>query len=461
VAATIIAVQVLGQVALHFELSIAQLLISLGVCAATEVTWTAISRREIAWPASALLTGNGIALILRVAGTQHGQWWSLKGALLFAVVGVGAVLSKYLLAWKRRPIFNPSNIALVAVFLVVGSRTANPQDLWWGPSSLGLWATYAVILVGGISLGIRLRLLPMALAFWLAFSGAIGATAASGHCMTARWQIGPVCGYSFWRVVVTSPEVLIFLLFMITDPRTIPDSGVGRVWFAICVAFLAALLVAPARSEFSTKVGILVALTLACAMRAAVQAGLFRRLSIALADPLGLVRHHAPVIGVALAAYALSLVAIGHSFRPAAVPALTVAERTSGALPPISYGSLVHTEDPSLSAPVAREMVGSLLVDLATENDALRARNPALAESAATGEELGRLKSAIERAPARSPGVVSGNSVRTATFVLVRGSDPQAPPSLAIRVTGAVNDLAYNRVFELSLVGSRYLISNS
>ena len=29
------------------------------------------------WPASAMLTGNGVAFILRVPGTRHGDWWSL------------------------------------------------------------------------------------------------------------------------------------------------------------------------------------------------------------------------------------------------------------------------------------------------------------------------------------------------------------------------------------------------
>ena len=39
--------------------------------------------------------------------------------------------------------------------------------------------------------------------------------------MTANWSFAPVCGSDFWRVIVTSPEVLIFLFFMITDPKTV------------------------------------------------------------------------------------------------------------------------------------------------------------------------------------------------------------------------------------------------
>jgi hypothetical protein len=40
--------------------------------------------------------------------------------------------------------------------------------------------------------------------------------------MTARWHVGPITDAYFWWVLVTSPEILVFLFFMITDPKTIP-----------------------------------------------------------------------------------------------------------------------------------------------------------------------------------------------------------------------------------------------
>ena len=54
--------------------------------------------------------------------------------------------------------------------------------------------------------------------------------------MTANWAFTPVCGIDFWRVIVTSPEVLIFLFFMITDPKTTPTGQVGRIVFGVLVA---------------------------------------------------------------------------------------------------------------------------------------------------------------------------------------------------------------------------------
>ena len=45
--------------------------------------------------------------------------------------------------------------------------------------------------------------------------------------MTAAWHLGPITGWELWRVLVTSPEILVFLFFMITDPRTIPATPRG------------------------------------------------------------------------------------------------------------------------------------------------------------------------------------------------------------------------------------------
>ena len=90
-AAVIISLQVLGQVAFDFRLSIAQILISLLVCAVLEVGIAFSRQHVLMWPASALLTGNGVAFVLRVPGTQHGDWWSLNGWWIFA--GTAAVLA--------------------------------------------------------------------------------------------------------------------------------------------------------------------------------------------------------------------------------------------------------------------------------------------------------------------------------------------------------------------------------
>ena len=119
-AAVIISLQVLGQVAFEFRLSIAQILVAVLTCGVLEVGIALWRQRVILWPASALLTGNGVAFILRVPGTEHGDWWSLHGGWIFAGTAAVGLLSKYVIRLRGRHLFNPSNFGLVVCFLLLG-----------------------------------------------------------------------------------------------------------------------------------------------------------------------------------------------------------------------------------------------------------------------------------------------------------------------------------------------------
>ena len=119
-ATVIISLQVLGQVAFEFRLSIPQIFASILTCVVLEVGITFWQKRVILWPASAMLTGNGIAFILRVPGTQHGDWWSFHGVWIYIGVAAVSLLSKYLIRFRGRHIFNHSNFGLVLCFLLLG-----------------------------------------------------------------------------------------------------------------------------------------------------------------------------------------------------------------------------------------------------------------------------------------------------------------------------------------------------
>jgi hypothetical protein len=92
------------------------------------------------------------------------------------------------------------------------------------------------------------------------------------HCMVASWHLSPLCGTPLWEILVTSPEILIFALFMIPDPRTVPDGKVARIVFGVMVALFAVLLLGPTTLEFWTKTAILASLVIACALRFALTA---------------------------------------------------------------------------------------------------------------------------------------------------------------------------------------------
>src|SRR2546429_157450 len=99
---------------------------------------TTVAQRLQAWTKrnpwfSAILTGNSTAFILRANGTRAGDWWSLNGVEWFALAALIGILSKYAIRIGDRHLFNPSNLGLVTVLLVVGARHVFPQYLYWGP----------------------------------------------------------------------------------------------------------------------------------------------------------------------------------------------------------------------------------------------------------------------------------------------------------------------------------------
>ena len=121
VAAVIITIHVLGQVALGFRVTVPQILAAILACAVIEVALTFRQSRAFVWPASAMLTGSGVALILRVVGTPANEPWSTYAWQWFAVIAGLSLLSKYVIRFRGTHIFNPSNIGLVVAFLALGA----------------------------------------------------------------------------------------------------------------------------------------------------------------------------------------------------------------------------------------------------------------------------------------------------------------------------------------------------
>jgi hypothetical protein len=264
-ALVITGLQVLGQTVLRFKLSIAQILVSIAVCALVEVGITYWRQGAIVWPASAVLTGNSTAFILRANGTQPGDWWSLNGVEWFILAALVGILSKYVVRIGGRHLYNPSNLGLVLVLLIVGARHVFPQYLWWGPISPAVILALLVILAGAIWVLRPLRMWPMVGAFLATFAVLVAANAALGRCFLAVWHSGPVCGTDYWLNLVTSPELLVFVFFMISDPRTAPRLPIARVTYGAAIAVVAAGLIWLQPSEFGIKVALLAGLTVVCA----------------------------------------------------------------------------------------------------------------------------------------------------------------------------------------------------
>lgn len=266
VAAVLLTVQVLGQTVLGFKLSIAQILVTIGVCALVDTTVTLWRDQALVWPASAMLTGNSIALLLRATGTQHGDWWSLHGIEFFILAALVSLAAKYFVRPTGRHIFNPSNVGLVWVLLVVGPAGVFPQYLWWGPLSLPVGVTVAVIVCGGVWVLRPLGLLPMTASFLATLGVLVAAFAVAGNSFWALWSPEPISGLFYWTTIVLSPETLIFVFFMMSDPVTAPKSPPGRIVFGVITALLAAGLLSFQPTEFGVKLAILSSLTVTCAL---------------------------------------------------------------------------------------------------------------------------------------------------------------------------------------------------
>lgn len=264
--ATLAVLTVFGLTILRFQVSIPQILVCILSCALIEFAITLIRQKAIVWPASAIQTGVSVAFIFRIAGTQHGDLWTLSGAGILALVASGSLLSKYLVKLNGRHVFNPSNIGLVWGLLLIGPSHVFTEHLWWKPLGPTLIVSLAVIFGGAYWILRQVKMIRMATEFMVAFAGFIAILALSGAHFYARWHQGPVGGFFYWTTVAVSPEVLIFAFFMITDPQTAPKARAARLMYAVSTAAVAAGLIALQDTEFGIKASILSSLVTTCAL---------------------------------------------------------------------------------------------------------------------------------------------------------------------------------------------------
>ncbi len=165
-----------------------------------------------AWK-SALITALSLSILLRATS----PWFWLAA-------GVIAIGTKFLIRYNGKHIFNPAAIGIVALMLVFG------REAWVSPGQWGqapLLAGYALALAA-LVLSSAKRL-DIALSFLGTFAAILVAR--------ALWLGDPM---TIPLHQLSSGALLVFAFFMITDPRSTPDSRAGRIVFAMAVAGLAA-----------------------------------------------------------------------------------------------------------------------------------------------------------------------------------------------------------------------------
>lgn len=459
-AAVIVSIHIIGITALRFEVSVPQILAAILTAGVIDVSLTFRQSGRLVWPASGMLTGSGVALILRLVGMESGDYWSFDGWYWFAVVAGVSILTKYYIRFRGRHIFNPSNIGLVVAFLVVGSGVVEPLDFWWAPPGPWMLTAYAVILGGGVLITRRLHLFEMATVFWVVLAAGLAVLASSGHCMTATWSPTPVCGGRFWTTLVTSPEILIFLLFMITDPKTIPQGRAARVAFAATLGVFTTLMIAPHAVEYGAKVGLLASLVVWSPLR-----GLFDRMLPAvsversgLGDLFDRGKAAKPVVlfargligGVAIVVLAVAIVLAG---EPAEVTALATEASPADVNVPVDAGALpepsVDSSVDGLAIDVDNEFVDmitlTLAENLAAEAEAIRTADGSLLGVVDGGRRLDEMQAKMDE-------VIATGERRADHYVFdtlalsLHESEGQSSAGLVFAGEGTVHHVLYDEM---------------
>lgn len=202
-----------GLIWLDFDIPLLQAVVTLAICLGTQLMCSRLAGLPRIDLKSALISGLSLCLLLR---TNH---------LVVAVAGsLIAIGSKFLLRWDGRHIFNPTNLALVLLLILT------PNHVWVSPAQWGNFAFFAFLMacVGGLVVN-RAARWDVTLAFLGFYTALVFAR--------SLWLNEPL---SIPLHKLRNGGLLLFAFFMISDPRTTPDSRGARVLFAFLVAFGAA-----------------------------------------------------------------------------------------------------------------------------------------------------------------------------------------------------------------------------
>jgi enediyne biosynthesis protein E5 len=159
--------------------------------------------------ASSYITGISVGILIRSPA-----FWP------YALCSAISITSKYVIRWKGRHLWNPSNFAICAL-LLLAPYAVSTLSIQWGnatPPLLIVWTLGAFIT-------------------WRVKRFHITATYVLSFCAFAALR-GLITGHGFLAEVapITGPMYQLFIFFMITDPKT----TVKPKWAQCLVAFLVA-----------------------------------------------------------------------------------------------------------------------------------------------------------------------------------------------------------------------------
>src|SRR5262245_38161080 len=197
-----------GMGQLDFEVTLGRAALLLGTALATQYACSAVWRRPFD-SRSALISGLSLCLLLRTN--------SVPLAVAAAVVTIG---SKFVIRVGGKHVFNPTNFGIVVLMAVTG-------QVWVSPGQWGNVAFFAFLMacLGGlvVNRAARSDVTYAFMASWMAL------------LLGRSLWVGEPLSIPLHRL--ENGALLLFTFFMISDPKTTPDSRLGRIAFAMLVAW--------------------------------------------------------------------------------------------------------------------------------------------------------------------------------------------------------------------------------
>jgi Na+-transporting NADH:ubiquinone oxidoreductase subunit NqrB len=200
-----------GVVALDFGVRIENAIAIAATGLAVQYAGTRLAGLAHFDPMSTLITSLSLTLLLRT-----------DLVLVAALASCIAIGSKFLVRVRGKHVFNPANVAIVT--LMVASDHTWISSGQWGSAALG---AFALACLGCVVLT-RARRAETTIVFLAAY-----AVMLFGR---AIWLGDPL---AIPVHQLQNGALLLFAFFMISDPKTTPDTPVGRALYAILVALLA------------------------------------------------------------------------------------------------------------------------------------------------------------------------------------------------------------------------------
>ncbi|KOP24441.1 Na+-transporting NADH:ubiquinone oxidoreductase, subunit NqrB [Hapalosiphon sp. MRB220] len=163
---------------------------------------------------SPLITALGLSLLLRA---DH---WT---TMVFAAVV--AIASKFVFKIGDKHFFNPANFGIISALILT-------PDAWVSPGQWGEDWWYGLLFAGTGGLILK------KVGRWDTTAAFLGAYAVLEAIR--NFYLGWTWDVYCHRLM--SGSLLLFALFMVTDPRSIPNARIARVVWAICIAILTFIL---------------------------------------------------------------------------------------------------------------------------------------------------------------------------------------------------------------------------